>query len=226
MFQNLIDILTSPNAAIKRLQENPTVLFPLLLLMAAMASMQVGYIMLSDFGYMIDQMVDQAMAVNPNLRENDARALYENLSPTVLAISGGVGTPVFILIIYALYAAYLNFVSKFGKQEYSFKHWFSLICWTSMPTLLVVIAAWVVILTSATGQISQSDLQPLSIDSLLALNSGSALMQNLSLPQFWALGLLVLGYRHFTGKSIVTSALVALAPYILMYGIWVLITLL
>jgi hypothetical protein len=48
MFQNLIDILTAPSAAFARLKEKPTILFPLLLVLIATASVQVGYILLTD----------------------------------------------------------------------------------------------------------------------------------------------------------------------------------
>lgn len=226
MIQNLIDILASPTAVFKRLQSKPDVLLPLLLLIVATASVQVGYIMLTDFSFLMDQMIDQALATNPNIRESEIRPTLENLSPMVLSISGVASTVVLTLIIYALYASYLSFVGKFGTQEYTFKHWFSLICWTSMPTLLVAVAAWAVILSSSNGQISQTDLQPLGLDALLALNSGNALFQYLSLPLFWSMALLMLGYQHFTGKTLLKSALIALLPYLLIFGIWALITLL
>lgn len=226
MFQNFIDILAAPTAAFERLKTNPTFWFPLLLVMVCIASIQVGYLLLTDFNFLIDQMVDQALASNPNARERDVREAMDNLSPTVLATSAGVASMIAVPLISALYATYLNFVSKFGSPEYSFKHWFSLSCWTGIPTLFVALAAWAVILSSANGQVPQAALQPLSLDSLLALNSGKTILQNLNLPMFWSFALLTLGYRHFTGKSLSKSATITLAPYALVYGIWALASLL
>jgi len=226
MFQNFIDILAAPTAAFERLKTTPSFWFPLVLVMVCIASIQVGYLLLTDFNFLLDQMVDQALASNPNARESEVRAAMENVSPTMLATSASVASMIIVPLISALYATYLNFVSKFGNPEYSFKHWFSLSCWTGIPTLFVAAAAWAVILGSANGQVPQAALQPLSLDSLLALNSGKNIWQSLNLPAFWSFALLTLGYRHFTGKSLSKSATITLAPYALVYGIWALASLL
>lgn len=224
MFQNVIDILTAPNAAFARLKQQPSVLFPLLLITLSVASIQVGYFFLTDFNFLIDQMVEQTLNANPQARESEIRAGLQSLSPMVLALSSTVAVLLGTPLITALYAWYLSFIAKFGQQEYSFKHWFSLVWWTSIPTLFVALAAWVVILSSSNGQVPQASLQPLSIDALLALDPPNTMLQNLSLPQLWALALCVLGYRSFTGKSYLHSAIVALAPYVLIFGTWGLIS--
>lgn len=224
MFQNLVDILVAPTAAFARIKAHPSVLFPLLLLTIAVASIQPGYIYLTDFNFLIDQMVEQALQNNPNARESEIRAGLESLSPALLAISGTVGVLVVVPLISALYAWYLGFIAKFGPQEYSFRHWFSLVCWTGMPTLFVALAAWVVILGSANGQVPQAALQPLSLDALLALQGSNTVLQNISLPQLWSLVLAALGYRYFTGKSLTHAFIVTWTPYVLIFGIWGLVS--
>jgi hypothetical protein len=224
MLQNFIDIIAAPNAVFTRIKEKPSVLLPLLLVTVAMASIQLGYVYLTDFNFLVDQLVDQALASNPSAPESEIRARLENLNPNVIAVSGTVGVLIVVPLISVLYAWYLSFIAKFGTQEYSFRHWLSLVSWTGIPTLFVAVAAWVVILGSANGQVPQAALQPLSIDSLLALDPHNAVLQNLSLPQLWALGLAVIGYRHFTGKSAVHSAIVTLAPYVVIFGTWALVS--
>jgi hypothetical protein len=224
MLQNLIDILAAPRAVFARLKDKPSIALPLLLVTLAMVSFQLGYIYLTDFNYLIDQLVEQAMANNPNARESELREGLGSLSPAILAVSGTVGMLIGVPLISALYAWYLSFIAKFGLQEYGFRHWLSLVSWTGIPTLFVALAAWVVILSSANGQVPQAALQPLSIDALLGLDPHNAMLQNLSLPQLWSLGLCVLGYQHFTGKSLTHSAIVTLAPYVLIFGTWALIS--
>lgn len=224
MLQNLIDIIAAPSAVFARIKVRPSFALPLLLVTLAMASIQLGYVYLTDFNYLIDQLVEQALANNANARESDLRAGLANLSPTILAVSGTASMLIGIPLISALYAWYLGFIARFGLHDYGFRHWLSLVCWTGIPTLFVALAAWVVILGSANGQIPQASLQPLSIDALLALDPHNAVLQNLSLPQLWALGLTVAGYRHFTGKSLTHSAIVTLAPYVLIFGTWALIS--
>lgn len=224
MLQNLIDILAAPKAVFARLKDKPSIALPLLLVTLAMASIQLGYIYLTDFNFLIDQLVEQAMTSNPAARESELRSGLESLNPGILAISGTVGVLVLVPLITVLYAWYLSFIARFGLHEYGYRHWLSLVSWTGIPTLFVALAAWVVILSSSNGQVPQAALQPLSIDSLLALDPHNMVLQNISLPQLWSLALCVLGYQHFTGKSLAHSATVTLAPYVLIFGTWALIS--
>ncbi|HWK55000.1 MAG TPA: YIP1 family protein [Hyphomicrobiales bacterium] len=219
MLQNLIDIFTAPRAVFARLRERPTVLLPLLLLVVATSSIQVGYIATTDRGFFVDQMVEQALNANPTLRETELRTAYENLSPTFLMATGGLGTAVAFVVILLLYAVYLNFMSKFSHDGYRYQHWLSLLSWTGLPALFTALSAWLVML-SGNGQVSLGALQPLSLDTLLGINSGKQLLLNLSLPQLWSSVLLVLGYQSFTQSTWLRATLVALAPMLLIYGIW------
>ena len=225
MIQNLIDILAAPGAAFTRLREKPSILFPWLLITLSVASIQAGFLLLVDPAYLVDQLVDQALASNPAAGENQIRQNMGAVSPTVFAVSSAVGSFLVLTVIMAINAVYLNFMSKFGHGEFSFKAWFSLLAWTSIPTLFVAIADWVSILTASNGLISLASLQPLSLDALFGLNSNNRILQSLSLPQFWSLALVVMAYQHWTGVSMLKSALITLAPYLLIYGIWAAISL-
>jgi Yip1 domain. len=219
MLQQLLDIFTAPTTAFARIQHKPTVFWPLLLLVVALASIQAGYLSLTDRAFLIDQFVEQAMASNASLNEEQLRPAYESMPMNVLMGTATVGTMVTVLVVCLLMALYLNFMSKFGHEGYTYKHWLSLVCWTSMPTLLIALAAWVAIL-SGNGRVDLMSLQPLSLDSLLGIDSGKPIMQNLSLPQFWAMALLVLGYRYLTKSTLLRASIITLAPYVLIFGIW------
>jgi len=201
MFQNLIDIIAAPSAAFARLKEKPSYLFPLLLVLVSTVSIQIGYFSLVDIDFLREELVDQALASNPNARASEVRAAVQNLNPSVLIISSTVATTVIILVLNALYAAYLKFLSKFSTLELGFRHWFSMTVWTGIPTVLVALAAWVVLLSTGDGRIPQAELQPLSLNTLLKLQSSNRLLHSLSLPMFWSLALLVIGYRQFTSKG-------------------------
>lgn len=226
MLQNFIDILTAPTALFERLKTKPHWLLPLLLVLGATASIQIGYVHTTDFDFLIDEMVDQALSANPNARASEVRAAMESLSPNILAISGSVAVVVMSLVIHCLYAGYLSFLTKFSAREFSYRHWFSLSVWSSVPNIFVALAAWVVMLSSINGQVPQTALLPLSLHSLLGLQSDNTLLQNLSLPAFWAMALIVVGYRQFINCSWTRAALVTLAPHAVIYGIWALVILL
>ena len=223
MLQNLIDIFVAPGAVFERLKSHPHWLLPLLLVVVATASIQIGYVTTTDFNYLVDQLIEQTLASNPNARASEVRAAMGNLNPTLIGISGSVAVIVIVVVINCIYAGYLSFLNKFSVQEFGYRHWLSLSAWSGMPTLFAALAAWVVMLSSSNGQVPQSALQPLSIDGLLNLHSNNALLQNLSLPQFWSMALLVVGYRHFTGTNWTRASIATLAPYAVIYGIWALL---
>lgn len=222
MLHNLIDIFAAPAAVFERLKSRPHWLLPLLLVTIATASIQIGYVTTTDFNYLVDQLIEQTLASNPNARASEVRAAMENLNPMLIGISGSVAVVVIVVVINCLYAGYLSFLNKFSTQELGYRHWLALSTWSGMPALLTALAAWVVMLGSSNGQVPQSALQPLSINGLLNLQSNNTLLQNLSLPQFWSMALVVLGYRSYTGVDWIRAALAALAPYAVIYGIWAL----
>jgi hypothetical protein len=222
MLQNLIDIITAPSAAFTRLKEKPSTLFPLLFLLVTLCSIQVGYILLTDRGFLVDQQLEQVEALLPNLTDEQLEQMEEGMrnqsSGRMIASSAG-GTAVILPIIFLLYALYLNFVSKFSFVQLGWKAWYSLVCWTSIPTVFTALASWAVLLSSSNGQVPQSDLNPLNFSNLLGLEPGGPLSQ-LGPLSLWSFALLALGYQNWTKKGLVLSALISLAPYVLIYGIW------
>jgi hypothetical protein len=144
---------------------------------------------------------------------------------TTLAITTGVAACLFMLLILSLTAWYLSFMSKFSFNQLGWRHWMSMVCWTSIPTVFVAIAAWASMLSIPNGQIGLTDINPLSLQALLQVESSSTLLQSLNIVQIWTLALLVMGYQNWTGKSMLASAMIVLAPYVLIYGGWALVTL-
>jgi hypothetical protein len=67
-------------------------------------------------------------------------------------------------------------------------------------------------------------LNPLSFGSLLALDPQGAtivqrILMSLDLTVLWSTVLQILGYQHFTQKSIVTATIVVLGPLAVLVGI-------
>lgn len=221
MFNNLINIITAPKEVFVSLKDKPTVLFPLLLIIILAASVQYGYFHFVDRDFLIDQLVEQARSVFSGAPASQIRERIENRSTNAMAIQSMVGTMIFIPLIMLIYAGYLSLVSKFTYDEISFKQWFSLTCWTGIPAVFGALAGWVVLLSSSDGMITLQQVRPLSLNNLIFQTEGSfrSLLSNTDLTQFWSLVLVVLGYMQWTGKSAVKSALIAIAPYLVIVGI-------
>jgi hypothetical protein len=223
MFQNLIDIITAPSAAFARLKEKPAILFPMLLVLLALCSVQVGYILLTDRGFLIDQQMEQIEAILPNLTDAQREQMTENSrnqSTTALILSATIGILVVYSLIVALYALYLRFVSKFSFVDIGWKAWFSLSWWTSIPLVFGALASWAVLLSNSNGQVPLVDLNPLNFANLLGLDTQNSLLMQVGPLYLWSFALLALGFQNWTKKSLVASALISLAPYLLIFGIW------
>ena len=226
MFNNLINILTSPKEAFVSIKDKPTVLLPLLLIVLSLASLQWGYFNAVDSEVLIDELVEQTQAF-ANAPESDVRENLENIPPSRLAIQSAVSIVIIFPLIMMLYAGYLSLISKFTYDEIRFKQWFSLSAWTGLPSLFIALAGWVVILTNSDGMISTTDIQPLSLNSLIFQTDGpfESMLSNLNLLQFWSLALSALGYQHWTGKSLAKSTTIVIAPYVVIYAVWSIIVL-
>jgi hypothetical protein len=223
MFQNLIDIIAAPSAAFARLKEKPMVLFPLLLVLLTSASVQVGYILLTDRGFLIDQQMEQVEAIFPNITDAQLEQMAENArqtSTTALILNAAISTAILLLVIMALYALYLKFTSKFSFSDVGWKAWMSMISWTSVPVVFGSLASWVIMLTNANGQVPMQELNALNFANLLGLDADGGPLVYLTPLYLWSFALLALGYQHWTQKSLVSSILIALGPYILILGLW------
>ena len=221
MIKTLIDIITSPKEAFVSIKEKPSILFPLVLIMLTTASLQWGYFSAVDPDFLIDDLVAQSVA-NSNAPEDQIRANLESVGTNTIMISSVVGVLIIVPIIMALYAGYLSLISKFTYDEITYKQWFSLTCWTGIPTVFVALSGWMVILMNSDGLISAMDIQPLSLNNLLLGSEGpfANMLNSLNLMQIWSLALSALGYQHWTGKGLGKSLTVILGPYIVIYGIW------
>ena len=197
MFRNFINILAAPKEAFISIKEKPTVLFPLLLAVFALVSVQWGYFNVVDTDFLIEQLIAQAQGF-VNVPEDQLRANYEDLSTNRLTIQAAVSIAILIPLIMVIYSGYLSLISKFTYDEIRFKQWFSLSAWTGLPVIFAALAGWVVILTNSDGMIATSDIQPLSLNTLIFHTEGpfSSMLSNLNLIQIWSLALSTFGYQQ------------------------------
>lgn len=221
MLQDLIDSIAAPGALLKRLKQKPTFWVPLLLLVLGTISAQLGYFLLNDEGFVRDQITEQALSRMSDATEAQRRQVEDNTSNmniTMIASVSSAAVLVLVPIIMLLNAWYLGFMARFSFSELGFRHWLALISWTGMPTLFAILASWIMLLTDANGQVSQTELQPLSIIGLLGLDIPNQTLQQLNLTQLWTLGIAIFGYRQWTQASWLKATLIVLAPSVVIYG--------
>lgn len=220
MISTAINILTAPAKAFRDIREKPSFLFPLLLVIITGALAQVVILQLIDFEYFIEAMIDQALQA-PNARpESEIRQGLAMMTPNILIISALAASLILPPLIYAGFGLYLWLLGKLGSEDLSFKPFFAIVCWSSLPNLLATLAAMTMVLLSSTRQFAQDELNPLSFGNLLFAGNPDipATLSSQSLTSIWALGLLVLGYRTLTESSWTKSAVIVLLPPALILG--------
>ena len=140
-----INILTSPSEAFQTLEKNPTKLFPLALVMISTTLALFWYFSVVDFDWYVDDTLSQMTNMSDEQLEG-AREQMLSMSPTMFRMFGLLGSTVGLLVLYVLQSGYLSMASALNGDKYRFSHWFSLICWTSLPSLLGVVG--MVVITS------------------------------------------------------------------------------
>lgn len=220
MLQNLVDIIAAPTSVLARLREKPVFLVPLLILMACTVSIQIGYFMLNDPVFIHKQIIEQAIGNREVTAEQikQIETTVGNVSISTIAASSTAAVLILLPVVLALNGWYLSFMSKFSFNQLGFTHWFSLLCWTTVPSVFASLAAWAILLSDPNGHVSQVQLQPLSITGLLGLHVSNATLQQLNLTQLWSIALAAIGYRQWTKVGWTSAILITAAPSLIIYG--------
>lgn len=223
MFSTFINIIAAPKLAYEQLQVKPSILPPLILLLAVVAASTFIYFHLSDPELLIDDMVEQAGADMSEPERKEARASMESLGVDSLKWITSIGGAVSTLVMFVIQAGYLFLVSMFAGTKIGFKHWMSFSTWSSLPLLFAIIAGFATAILN-TAHIPLTQINPLTLTNLLGFESSNTslvrLMDSIDLTRLWTIGLMLFGYRIWTRKSWLHCSAVVLLPFIAIYGIW------
>jgi hypothetical protein len=216
-------LATSPSAAFAELRERPRFWFPLLAIAISTAVMIAWYYSVVD----IDWLKEQIFGSNPDMQKMpaEARAAAMNfMGRKTMLISGIFGAVMVIPFFFLLTALYFLLAAKITKMPLGLKHWFSLVCWCSLPILINVAAGAVVLLLRDNDQIIPGVLQPLSLNELVFHRPmgarGQALLDSFNIAGVLSSILMVIGVHAWSQRSWLFSSIVALLPTVLIYGIW------
>ena len=220
----LTDIVTSPTEAFRSLREKPSILFPLLLILTANVTILLCYYNTVDFPWLVDTLVQTAIDRTGGDMSQEAqeqiRKAMGSMSPSVMAAINALSIAIILTLVLCLSALYFLIISAVTSDGFKFKNWLSLVSWCSVPTVFASLAALVNILISSNGQLSPYRMNPLSFTSLLSLDAGgqntlASTLSNVDITTLWALVLLVMGYRQWTGRDLAGSAAIVLAPSVI-----------
>lgn len=217
--------LTSPGSAFAELQERPRFWWPLLAMILGVAALLAWYYSVVD----IQWLMEQILSGNEQLTEAQRAKAIEGTSRGFMLGSSVVAGVVAVTVIKLLEALYYSLAGKITNVERSFRHWLALATWSSLPSLLGVLASAAVLLATDTNQIGNGELAVLSLNELFfhvpLSGKGYTLLSTLTLLHPWMWWLTALGVRVWTGRSWTFSAIFALLPVVVGYGAWAAIAL-
>jgi hypothetical protein len=221
---NLVNIFASPREAYRRIAARPITWFALLLLVAAWIAVWNWYYHAVDFSWLVNHLIDVQTANAPSDQRAAITQSITNIKPGALIVISSATVVVLLLALSVIMSLYLLVVSAVVNDTYRLKQWFSFAVWSSTPSLIGILAMIANFYLTGTRQVAPEQLNPLSLNNLF-FHVGPAspykrILDSIDLTLFWSWVLMIVGYHTWTGRSIVRSALVILAPLVVIYGVW------
>lgn len=223
IFNAMIDIVAAPGEALEKIKfHNAWLWWPLLISILLASGLMSYFYSWVDYPWLIEEVIRQTP---PEDRAEAADAIRSFMSVRTSILMAGMAILLMTLVIYTAQASYLHLVNKLtAGAEISFAQWFSFSVWTAFVGVFGTLAAFVVMFIADSNQVSEQELQVLSLNSLLIhANPGDRLYNwanFLNLIQFWTLFLITIGFARWTGTGMVKSAIIAALPWVLIFGVW------
>ncbi len=195
-------------------------LYPIIITIVVVVAWNVWYFVSVDIDWLANQMI---AAMADKYSGDQLEQMRQNFTRKYFLIFGIIGGSFAIVIISLLQALYFFMVSKIGGyEEQSYGRWFNFTAWTSFPNVLAYIAAAITYLFAS----SQTSFYAADITSLNTLlfhlpmsNHLMGVAASVHLTTFWVLGLMSVGFALWTKQSLGKSIVIVLAPWVIIYGL-------
>jgi hypothetical protein len=222
LLRNLVRIFYDPTAAFADIfaDKRNHALIPLaisLLCSALLLYIYYGYV---NFDWLIDWMYR-------GYSDQQKRMFAGLLTRPNMQALGLAGVLIIVPVLDVLLAVYFVLVTKLQGSNRRFRECFRLVCWAALPVVLLLPAGLITMYLNPSGRLFPEDLNPASLNNLvfhvMRPNAYLTLLSNLNLITIWQIVLMVIGMRQLTGMPTRSAAAIVCAPYVLIYGGWLLI---
>jgi hypothetical protein len=213
------NVILEPTPTFARLKGKTSAWLPLLVLILLSLAIMYWWITTVDFGWLREHMLSAQGTAKPEQRA----AMERFLTPTSMLWSSSIGAVAGTLLALAVSALYYLVASKIMGVAIGYGQWFGFAVWTSVPRLLTLPLSALQIVTSH-GRLAPEDLNMVSLNYLVfhlpLSHPWASLLGSLDLSTFWSIVLAVIGLKAWTGRSTGTCVMVAVLPYVIVYGLW------
>jgi hypothetical protein len=224
--QLAVALVTDPKGAIREIEARPRFLFPLLVTLLVSLAMTFWYFNIVDFDWLIDATIRSSPRTK-NFTEEQIAAASKVMTRGVLTWTSLIAVPFVLVIFRLLEALWYSLAGKITKVQRSYKQWFALANWTSLPGILAVLPAIPTLLTSKSVQMdAASAISPLSLNELFFHrpmgDPAYQLFTSLNLIQIFTMFLVVLAIKMWSGRSWLFALTYGLLPLVVIVGVGVL----
>lgn len=223
------NIFVAPGQAYDQIREHTAWLWwPLLLVIFTSAGFMAWYMSTVDVHWMMLQTLQHNSMVTSKLDAEQIQKLANNATHGREMLQGTLGVVIGIPVIYAVLALYYFLAAKVaGYEVKGYGQWFNFTAWSNLPAIVSTLVTAGVYLLRGSHQVLATDLDMTSLNALFFHqsigDSWYTLLSGVRLTTFWTIGLSIFGMSRWTRASTGKSALVVLLPYVLIYGIWILV---
>ncbi|MGH8293031.1 MAG: YIP1 family protein [Gammaproteobacteria bacterium] len=200
--------------------------YPLIIMILAGIAFTVWYFSTVDMGWLANQTV---ATMSGKYSSDQLDTIRQGFTRGRFLTFGIVGTSLAVVIILLLQALYFFFVAKIsGYEPQTYGKWLSFSIWTSFPNVVATIAA-AVAYGFANAQTSYYAVDVTSLNTLLfrlpLSHPLAGVAGSVHLTTFWCLALMIVGLSLWSKKSLGKSSLIVLAPWVLIYAVWIIVKL-
>jgi len=225
-FQALNNIFLKPNGVFNALAKTNNWSWLPFFLVTGLSFVSVYmYFSFVDFDWYVEFMVAETMS---DVSPAEQNAYRNAMNQTVALVGAGVMTFLGPIIVNAIFAVYLNAMTKRDESNtQGFTDWYGFIWWTQMPAILNALIALVIMLMSSNHEVLPTVLGPLSMAYLFSIDMGSAwfgILSSLRLDMIWSIYLMTVGISCWTSFDTKKSLIIAIAPMVIIYTLWAMFT--
>ncbi len=222
------DIFFRPNGVFKAVNEHNNwswIPFIIVVLMGLLP--QYLYLNTVDFGWYQDTIIN---AQYGDLSPAEQDTYRQGMTKTAITAFAVVGTVIGMIVINAIVATYLNLATRSDETNANgFTDWYGFTWWAGMPIVFSALIGIVLLLLNNDPQISPAITLPLSLAYWFNVPMTSdwfAFLQSIRLDTIWSIYLTMVGVSQWTSFSVKKSAVVAIAPFAIIWSIWLLVVVL
>lgn len=225
LFSILIQMYVDPARGFRNALSGParSALFPLAMVIVGTTALNAFYYSHVDLGWLAD-------VLTIGLNAAQKRVVVAALTPGRLLLISFVSVLVLPAAMDAARAAFFWVALRTIGRSADYRSLFLITAWSAMPLLLVLPAGILSLVLGDAAHTAPNNLNPVSLNRLFfhldTTSHWSVYFTTLTLVGFWEVALNAVGLKVRTDMSTRGAVTLALAPLVIVYGIWGIVVLL